>query len=231
MPRASSVTPYTVLRITANACSYCVGTRRRSILDAQQIKRCREILNSDHATNFETRMVAEVNLYWLIYSHCSKSTVDHHITLHWRRYLASRLHSSSSTTLRQRAGRWQHPNLRQQDLSTPRERHLLPRYPQVDRATKKLVWEYRDPHPMTFFTPFMGRAQKLKNGNTLITEAAFGRIFEITEEGKMCWEYMNEDFADYKGLDACEIEEYFDYPANAVFRAYEYTPEEIPWLQ
>ncbi|RDW58202.1 hypothetical protein BP6252_13613 [Coleophoma cylindrospora] len=102
---------------------------------------------------------------------------------------------------------------------------------QVDRMTKNIVWEYRDPHPMTFFTPFMGGAQRLRNGNTLITEAAFGRIFEVTKEGKMCWEYVNPLFADYKGLDAKEIETYFDYPANALFRAYKYTPEEIPWLK
>lgn len=65
---------------------------------------------------------------------------------------------------------------------------------------------------MTFFTPFMGGAQRLVNGNTLITEAAFGRIFEVTMEGKICWEYVN------------------PYSANAIFRAYKYTPEQIPWL-
>lgn len=112
-----------------------------------------------------------------------------------------------------------------------RESATYSRVTQVDRATKKIVWEYRDPHPMTFFTPFMGGAQRLQNGNTLITEAAFGRVFEVTKEGKMCWEYVNPDFADYKGLDAKEIEVYFDYPANALFRAYKYTPEQVPWLQ
>lgn len=34
------------------------------------------MLDSDHATNFETRMVAEVNLYWIIYESCSKLAVD-----------------------------------------------------------------------------------------------------------------------------------------------------------
>lgn len=102
---------------------------------------------------------------------------------------------------------------------------------QVDRISKKIVWEYRDPHPMTFFTPFMGGAQRLDNGNTLITEAAFGRMFEVTKDGEICWEYVNEDFADYQGLDASEIEGYFAYPANAMFRAYKYTPEQIPWLK
>jgi len=103
---------------------------------------------------------------------------------------------------------------------------------EVDRTTKKIVWEYRDRlFPMAFFTPFMGGAQRLKNGNTLITEAAFGRIFEVTKEGKFCWEYINPNLASYKGLGAEELEQIgFDYPANAVFRAYKYTPEEIPWL-
>ncbi|KAE9370923.1 hypothetical protein N431DRAFT_343941 [Stipitochalara longipes BDJ] len=55
---------------------YCVGTRRRSILDRKQIEKCRQILDSDHATNFETRMVAEVMLYWIIYESCSSPQVD-----------------------------------------------------------------------------------------------------------------------------------------------------------
>ncbi|KAF2453466.1 hypothetical protein BDY21DRAFT_126055 [Lineolata rhizophorae] len=55
---------------------YCVGTQRKAILDHWQIDRCREVLNSDHATNFESRMVAEVNLYWVIYEHCSAPRVD-----------------------------------------------------------------------------------------------------------------------------------------------------------
>lgn len=101
---------------------------------------------------------------------------------------------------------------------------------QVDRASKEIVWQYKDPHAMMFFSPFMGGVQRLKNGNTLITEAAVGRIFEVTKEGKICWEYILEDFADYKGLDAEELEGIFGYQANAVFRAYKYTPEEVPWL-
>ena len=77
MSRASSVSPICFSsQNVVNSCSYCVGTRRKSILDAEQIAKCREILGSDHATNFETRMVAEVNLYWIIYTHCSKVSVD-----------------------------------------------------------------------------------------------------------------------------------------------------------
>lgn len=56
--------------------SYCVGTRRKAQLDREQIDQCRRILDSDLVTNFETRMVAEVNLYWIIYESCSRGSVD-----------------------------------------------------------------------------------------------------------------------------------------------------------
>lgn len=119
------------------------------------------------------------------------------------------------------------------DNGTYRHHESFPysRVIQVDRATKEIIWQYKDVNPMTFFSPFMGGAQRLRNGNTLVTEAAFGRIFEVTREGKMVWEYVVEDFATYDGFRAEELEGIFDYPANAIFRAYKYLPEEVPWLE
>jgi outer membrane protein assembly factor BamB len=103
---------------------------------------------------------------------------------------------------------------------------------EVERESKRIVWQYKDrSFPMAFFTPFMGSAQRLRNGNTFIAEAAFGRMFEVTPEGKIVWEYINPHLASYKGLNAKELEDIgFDYPSNAVFRSYKYTPDEIPWL-
>lgn len=46
------------------------------MVDREQVYRCRMILDSDHATNFESRMVAEINLYWIIYESCSAVFVD-----------------------------------------------------------------------------------------------------------------------------------------------------------
>lgn len=34
------------------------------------------VLDSDHATNFECRIVAEVHLYWTIYETCLGDSVD-----------------------------------------------------------------------------------------------------------------------------------------------------------
>lgn len=100
---------------------------------------------------------------------------------------------------------------------------------EVDRATKKIVWEYRDRAQMhNFFTPFMGSAQRLANGNTLICESAFGRIFEVTMDGYVCWEYVNPHFSEYPDEVTAKL---FPGESNALFRAYRYSREEIPWLQ
>ncbi|EXJ73626.1 uncharacterized protein A1O5_03388 [Cladophialophora psammophila CBS 110553] len=55
---------------------YSVGTRRKSMIGRAQVDRCRDILASDHATNFEARMVAEVCLYWILYENCCLADVD-----------------------------------------------------------------------------------------------------------------------------------------------------------
>ena len=100
---------------------------------------------------------------------------------------------------------------------------------EVDCATKKIVWEYRDNSQMhNFFTPFMGSAQRLSNGNTLLCESAFGRLFEVTADKHVCWEYINPHFAPYPDEVTASI---FPGESNALFRAYRYSLEEIPWLK
>lgn len=96
---------------------------------------------------------------------------------------------------------------------------------EVDRTTKKIVWEYRDRSQMhNFFTPFMGSAQRLDNGNTLLCESAFGRIFEVTRDGYVCWEYVNPHFAAYPEEATRKI---FPGESNALFRAYGYSADKI----
>lgn len=55
---------------------YCVGTRRRCMLHGSQIARCRAVVGSDHATNYELRMVAEIYLYWTVYQNTSGGSID-----------------------------------------------------------------------------------------------------------------------------------------------------------
>jgi hypothetical protein len=41
-----------------------------------------------------------------------------------------------------------------------------------------------------FYTRIMGTHQTLENHNLLITESMQGRVFEVNEQGKVVWEYV-----------------------------------------
>jgi len=59
---------------------------------------------------------------------------------------------------------------------------------EVNPATNQIVWKYQDKPAWNFFSPRMGLAQRLPNGNTLITESSFGRFFEVTSQGEIVWD-------------------------------------------
>jgi hypothetical protein len=54
-----------------------------------------------------------------------------------------------------------------------------------------------------------------------------GRIFEVDRAGKVRWEYVVPYFSAYHDKEAARI---FPDATNAIFRAYRYTPDEVPWL-
>ncbi len=59
---------------------------------------------------------------------------------------------------------------------------------EINPVTLELVWSYK---AANFFSRNISGAQRLPNGNTLITEGAPGRVFEVTPGGAIVWEYMN----------------------------------------
>jgi hypothetical protein len=88
---------------------------------------------------------------------------------------------------------------------------------EVDPGSAKIVWEYRETVPFNFFSPYISGAQRLPNGNTLICEGCFGRIFEVTSGGEVVWEYVSPHFGQSPrfGLN------------NFIFRAFRYSAAEI----
>ena len=70
----------------------------------------------------------------------------------------------------------------------------LSRLIDIDPATKKIVWEYTGTEKDPFVTYDRGSHQPLPNGNDLITESRKGRLFEITPEGEIVWEYISESY-------------------------------------
>ena len=62
---------------------------------------------------------------------------------------------------------------------------------ELDPRSGTVVWEYHSLHPTPFYTSWGGAAQRLANGNTLVTESDKGRVFEITRDGQVVWEFFN----------------------------------------
>ena len=98
---------------------------------------------------------------------------------------------------------------------------------EIDPATQEVVWSYADPMSSSFYTPYMGQAQRLPNGNTHITESATGRLFEVTPEGEVVWEFILPWFAPYPDEAARRTG---GGELNSVFQTFRYAAAQLPWL-
>ncbi len=96
---------------------------------------------------------------------------------------------------------------------------------ELDPTTLEVVWRY-SPSEAGFVRPvdsyklysgFISSAQRLPNGNTLITEGNDGRLIEVTREHEIVWEYVSP----YYGKNGNQ---------NMVYRAYRLPYEWIPQL-
>lgn len=64
---------------------------------------------------------------------------------------------------------------------------------EMNPRAEKIVWAYKADPPESFFSPTRGSNQRLPNGNTFIADSDNGRLFEVTPEGEIVWEFMNPD--------------------------------------
>jgi hypothetical protein len=62
---------------------------------------------------------------------------------------------------------------------------------ELDPVTEAIIWEYVADPPGDFYTYGKGSAQRLPGGNTLICEGDRGRVFEVTPEREIVWEWLN----------------------------------------
>lgn len=100
---------------------------------------------------------------------------------------------------------------------------------EINPVTLEVVWEYTAltaGYPCggedlsRFYSRYKSAAQRLPNGNTLITESHCGRVFEVTVDSEVVWEHINpNNIATRDGL-------FF----SDVFRAYRYPYDWVPQL-
>ena len=97
---------------------------------------------------------------------------------------------------------------------------------EINPTTLKLEWSFKGSalkegmmsivENTTFYSQLISAAQRLPNGNTLITEGCFCRLFEVTPEKEIVWEYRAP----------------FDEVAHPmIYRAYRYPYSYVPQLE
>ena len=97
---------------------------------------------------------------------------------------------------------------------------------EIDPVTLKIVWQhtpteagYLEPyHSHYFYSPFISSAQRLPNGNTLITEGSGGRLMEVTADHELVWEYVSPYWGKKLAL-------------NMIYRAYRIPYEWVPQVE
>lgn len=94
---------------------------------------------------------------------------------------------------------------------------------EIDPVTLKVVWQFDASvwggmmgitSMSKFYSPLISSAQRLPNGNTLIDEGCSCRLFEVTPDKEVVWEYI----APFKN------------EAPFLYRAYRYPYEYVPQL-
>lgn len=66
---------------------------------------------------------------------------------------------------------------------------LYPLTPSAAWGPQELFWQYVAPNPGDFYALSVSGAQRLPNGNTLITDGPGGVFFEVTSAGERVWSY------------------------------------------
>ncbi len=97
---------------------------------------------------------------------------------------------------------------------------------QIHPITLEITWQYTPLEagflPFSdgskFYSSYISSAQRLPNGNTLITEGSDGRLIEVTKDHEIVWEYINPYF-NVLGK---------KYYSNMIYRAYRVPYEWIP---
>lgn len=96
---------------------------------------------------------------------------------------------------------------------------------EIDPKENKIVWQFDGGEgaidKVHLFAPIVGSAQRLSNGNTLITDGPRGHIFEVTQEKKVVWDLVSPYYTYQTG----------PFPNNFLFKIRRYTANEVKFPQ
>lgn len=85
---------------------------------------------------------------------------------------------------------------------------------ELDPLAEEVVWSYVADPPESFYSLYHGSNQRLPNGNTFVSSSGQGRLFEVTSEGDIVWEWITPQQEESGSL-------------MPIYRTARYAPEEI----
>ena len=85
---------------------------------------------------------------------------------------------------------------------------------ELDPRTDEIVWKYKANPPSDFHSSHSGGSERQPNGNTVIIETDKGRIFEVTPDCEIVWEYVSPIYLPYHGRFT-----------NEIWRVHRYSPD------
>jgi hypothetical protein len=96
----------------------------------------------------------------------------------------------------------------------PRYTRQFSRVIELNPVSYDIVWNYgAESGKEQFFSHFISGMQRLPNGNTMVTDGANGRLFEVTAGKEIVWEFHSPEIGSF---------------GNKVYRAYRIPPDWVP---
>ncbi|MDO8599940.1 MAG: hypothetical protein Q7R44_00825, partial [bacterium] len=96
---------------------------------------------------------------------------------------------------------------------------------EIDPRTNKIVWQFNGGvgviNQVRLFAPIVGGAQRLPNGNTLITDGPKGHVFEVTPKGELVWDMISPYLTQMTG----------PFPNNFLFKTRRYVEDQIKFSE
>jgi len=62
---------------------------------------------------------------------------------------------------------------------------------EIQVSTGEVTWKYKGDPVHQFFSNYISGAERLRSGSVLVCEGSSGRLFEVTREGDVVWEWIN----------------------------------------
>jgi len=86
---------------------------------------------------------------------------------------------------------------------------------EIDVEKNEIVWHYRGIPVQQFFSGHISGASRLPSGNILVCEGTSGRLFEVTRQHEVVWEWINPFMNNNKRGE----------PTVSIYRAHRYLPD------